>query len=166
MKIRQAVSSDLKALIEVFEGAKQIMRSSGNLHQWNDGYPDEEVVLEDIECGHCFVGCEGDGIVATMALIPGPEPTYSFIDGRWPDDGPYYVIHRIAAVSPGRNSASEMFDWAFDHIKVKGCCTIRIDTHRDNCIMKHILCKYGFSECGIIYLQNGDPRDAYILSRD
>ena len=27
--------------------------------------------------------------------------------------------------------------------------------------MKHILKKNGFTECGVIYLENGDPRDAY-----
>jgi hypothetical protein len=27
--------------------------------------------------------------------------------------------------------------------------------------MKHILTQYGFTECGVIYLESGDPRDAY-----
>jgi hypothetical protein len=54
-----------------------------------------------------------------------------------------------------------MFDWAYGYIATKSCCTIRIDTHRDNFIMKHILAKYGFTECGVIYLESGDPRDAY-----
>ena len=31
--------------------------------------------------------------------------------------------------------------------------------------MKHILTKYGFSECGVIYLKSGDPRDAYCLQK-
>ena len=161
MEIRQATQSEIKSLMKLFEGARQIMRSCGNLHQWNDGYPSEEVVLKDIEAGHCFVVCETDEILATMALIPGPEPTYSFIEGRWPDENPYYVIHRIAAAAPGRKLASVMLDWAFEHIKETGCNTIRIDTHHENCIMKHILAKYGFNECGVIYLDNGDPRDAY-----
>jgi RimJ/RimL family protein N-acetyltransferase len=38
---------------------------------------------------------------------------------------------------------------------------IRIDTHRDNTIMQHLLSKYGFQYCGIIYLANGDERLAY-----
>ena len=161
MEIRQAKYSDIDALMRVFEGAKQIMRSSGNLHQWNDGYPSEAVVLNDIESGNCFVVCEDEDIIATMALIPGPDPTYSFIDGKWPDDNPYYVIHRIATVASGRSIAHMMLDWAFEYIRERGCRTIRIDTHHDNGIMKHILNKYGFRECGVIYLENGDPRDAY-----
>ena len=99
-----------------------------------------------------------------MALIPGPDPTYSYIEGEWPGDEPYYVIHRIATATPGRDVARIMFDWAFEYIKPAS--TIRIDTHRDNCIMKHILTKYGFKMCGVIYLEDGAPRDAYYLKSD
>ena len=151
--------------MEIFEGAKRIMRASGNLTQWNDGYPSEENVMNDIRNGHCFLLCEGDEILASMALIPGPEPTYSYIEGEWPDESRYYVIHRIATAVSGRNVAKILFDWAFGEIAKDGCDTIRIDTHRDNCIMKHILAKYGFAECGVIYLANGDPRDAYFYKR-
>ena len=77
MKIRPAVKSDLEALMRIFENAKQIMRSSGNMLQWTDGYPSEAVVLKDICNGHCHVACENGEIIATMALIPGPDPTYT-----------------------------------------------------------------------------------------
>lgn len=163
MKIRQATYEDIEALMEIFAAAKQIMRASGNMHQWNDGYPSREVVMRDIDCGHCYVMCENESIIGTMALIPGPDPTYSYIEGEWPGDEPYYVIHRIATAAPGRNVAMRMYDWAFEHILENGCNVIRIDTHRDNCIMKHILTKYGFTMCGVIYLADGAPRDAYYL---
>ena len=165
MEIKQATLSDLESLMKIFEGAKAIMRASGNLHQWNDGYPSPDIVIKDIESGHCYVVCDDGCIIATMALIPGPDTTYTCIEGKWPDDKPYYVIHRIATLSPGRKTAVRMFEWAFRHISEKGYDTIRIDTHRDNVIMKHVLTKYGFSECGVIYLENGDPRDAYHLTR-
>ncbi len=166
MIVRPATYRDLDTLMKVFEGAKQIMRSSGNLHQWNEGYPSADVVGRDIESGHCFVVCKEDKILATMSLIPGPDPTYAYIEGRWPNEEPYYVIHRIATEAPGQNLASEMFDWAFRHIRSEGISHIRIDTHRDNCIMKHILTKYGFQECGVIYLADGNPRDAYIMKKE
>jgi RimJ/RimL family protein N-acetyltransferase len=38
---------------------------------------------------------------------------------------------------------------------------IRIDTHRDNAIMQHLLEKNGFVKCGIIYVEDGSPRIAY-----
>ena len=161
--IRKATHEDIPALMSLFECAKEIMRASGNLHQWGSGYPSVNVLRQDIEQGVCYVATGGvDGeIEATMAFIPGPDPTYSYIEGgAWLDDNPYHVIHRIAVAKPGKGYARQLLDWAFEHTG-----TVRIDTHRDNVIMHHILRKYGFEYCGVIYLVNGDARDAYLLSR-
>ena len=148
MQIRQATNNDIDKLMEIFDKAKAIMRSCGNLQQWNNGYPAHEIIKADIDNGNCYVLCDKDEIIGTMALIPGPDPTYSYIEGTWPDEEPYYVIHRIATSAPGRNAAKAMLDWAFEHIGTKGIRVIRIDTHADNCIMHHILSKYGFTRCG------------------
>ncbi len=40
---------------------------------------------------------------------------------------------------------------------------IRIDTHKDNKVMQHVLARNGFKRCGIIFLLNGDPRVAFQL---
>lgn len=163
MYIRKATHNDIPALMRLFECAKGIMRASGNLHQWGVGYPSVEVVCHDIEQGVCYVATDGaDGeIEATMAFIPGPDPTYSYIEGgAWPDDNPYHVIHRIAVAKPGKGYARRLLDWAFER-----AATVRIDTHSDNVIMHHILEKYGFERCGVIFLANGDARDAYQFSK-
>ena len=151
-------------LMEIFRKARGIMRESGNMNQWNDSYPSEDVVRRDIENEHCMVLCEEPGmdgsmgaVIATMAFIPGPDPTYTVIyDGEWLDDAPYHVIHRIAVAEPGHNAAQKLLDWGFTQT---GC--IRIDTHKDNIIMHHILCKYGFTRCGVIFQLSGDPREAF-----
>ena len=49
-----------------------------------------------------------------------------------------------------------VMDYCFSHDP-----NIRIDTHRDNRIMKHNIMKHGFTYCGIIYLTSGDERLAY-----
>ena len=155
--IRRATYDDVPVLMDVFRKARGIMRSSGNMNQWNDGYPSEEVVRKDIDNGHCVVLCEDGKVVATMAFIPGPDPTYAEIyDGGWLSDAPYHVIHRIAVAEPGHNAAKVLLDWGFGQTG-----SIRIDTHKDNVIMHHVLSKYGFTHCGMILLANGDPREAY-----
>lgn len=169
MKIRKATYDDIPALMEIFRKAREIMRSSGNMNQWSDTYPSEEVSRKDIDSGCCHVLCTDEGILATMAFIPGPDPTYAEIfDGGWVDDSPYYVIHRIAVREPGHGAARQMLDWAFSYLKAKDeeagetvRTGIRIDTHRDNVIMHHILDRYGFVRCGTILLADGSPRDAY-----
>lgn len=165
--IRKATYEDVPELMEVFSRAREIMRASGNLHQWSDGYPSEEIVRRDIENGVCHVLCgerqnevtgrKEERILATMAFIPGPDPTYAKIyDGQWLDGAPYHVIHRIAAAEPGNDAARLLLTWAFTQTD-----SIRIDTHKDNVIMQHILDRQGFTHCGMIYLANGDPREAY-----
>ena len=155
--IRRATYDDVPVLMDVFRKARGIMRSSGNMTQWNDGYPSEAVVRKDIDNGHCVVLCEEGEVVATMAFIPGPDPTYAEIyDGGWLSDEPYHVIHRIAVAEPGHNAAKALLDWGFGQAG-----SIRIDTHKDNVIMHHVLSKYGFTHCGMILLANGDPREAY-----
>lgn len=165
LEVRTATHQDIPELMEIFRKARGIMRSSGNLHQWNESYPSEEIIKNDIDSGNSIVLCCDGRIIATMAFIPGPDPTYARIyEGEWPNELPYHVIHRIAVNAPGQGVAVKLLDWAFCKIG-KGPAAIRIDTHKDNVIMQHILKKYGFTYCGIIHLANGDPRDAYIKTQ-
>ena len=156
--IRQATYEDIPELMEIFRCARQIMRASGNMNQWNDSYPSEDIVREDISKGVCYVLCEQTSrILATMAFIPGPDPTYARIyDGQWLDDSPYHVIHRIAVREPGHKASDRLLEWAFTQTE-----SIRIDTHKDNVIMHHIMQKHGFTRCGVIYLLSGHPREAF-----
>lgn len=156
MNIRKAFRKDLAAIMAVLEAAKGIMRASGNMGQWVNGYPSEEVILHDIEKGYGFVVEEGR-IVGYFAFIPSPEPTYSYIEGgSWLNDEPYHVVHRIGSYPEVHGVFTAIMDWCFHRNP-----NIRIDTHQDNHIMQHCIARYGFTYCGIIYLLSGDSRLAY-----
>ena len=145
-------------IMMVMDAAKQIMRSSGNMHQWRDGYPSEDIILADMEKGCGYVVEDEGTVVGYFAFLPSPEPTYSRIyEGKWLDDErPYHVIHRIASYPDAYGIFSSIMDFCFSHET-----NIRIDTHRDNRIMQHNITKHGFTYCGIIYLLSGDERLAY-----
>ena len=165
-------TADAEGIMEVFAAAKGIMRASGNMHQWADGYPSLDAVRADMARGGAYV-VEDDGhIVGYFAFLPSPEPTYEHIyEGLWLDDVlPYHVIHRIASLPEARGVFHSILDFCLARD-----VNIRIDTHRDNRIMQHLLEKHGFAYCGIIYLdrpaptadgssaQHGDERLAYQL---
>ena len=156
--IREAKPSDLTEIMLVMEAAKKIMRSSGNVHQWGEGYPSEAVITSDMEKHGGFVVEEAGRIVGYFAFLPSPEPTYSKIyQGYWLDDTlPYHVVHRIASYPDAHGIFSDIMDFCFSHD-----ANIRIDTHKDNHIMQHNIGKHGFAYCGIIYLASGDERLAY-----
>ena len=162
LTVRQARKADLPEIMAVLEAAKGIMRASGNAGQWINGYPSEEVVLEDIAGGCGYVVLADGRLSAYFAFIPSPEPTYAEIfDGAWLDDTlPYHVVHRIGSYPEVHGIFRAVLDWCFAHDP-----NIRIDTHKDNRIMQHCILRYGFRYCGIIYLESGDPRLAYQLIR-
>ncbi|HBH09787.1 MAG TPA: GNAT family acetyltransferase [Rikenellaceae bacterium] len=155
--IRKATIEDIPAAMKLFTAAKVIMRSDGNMTQWEDGYPNEEIVRSDIsKNGAHIVEHEGKP-VGYFALLPSPEPTYSSINGKWLDDmTPYFVIHRIASFPESHGVFREIIEYA---LTVSG--NLRIDTHRDNRIMRHVIGKAGFSYCGVIKLADGSERLAF-----
>lgn len=157
--IRKSTIDDIDVMMSLFESGKLIMRSDGNMEQWTGGYPQRELVAAEIERGNSYMVLTNDGVaVATFALILTDDPTYKVIyNGEWKDDVlPYGTIHRISSRPDYKDVARQVFDFA---AAVRP--NLRVDTHRDNKIMQHVLLKNGFEYCGIIHLLNGDERLAY-----
>ena len=156
--IRKSTLADLPTILNLRDQAREIMRSYGNTFQWPDGYPRDDMFQKDIELGGSYVMLDEKGtIVGTFALLPSPEVTYNEIyNGKWLNDEPYYVIHRIAS-TPGSHG---VLDALLDYCESK-VDNIRIDTLEANIIMRKGLEKHGYQYCGIIYLLNGDERLAF-----
>lgn len=157
IKIRRSTLEDASRIDEIYAYAKQFMHSHGNPNQWNGEYPDILEAKEDAENGVGYV-MEDDGeIFAVFAFIIGPDPTYAIIeDGAWLNDEPYGTIHRIASDGSHSGIMKLCTEFCFSLID-----NIRIDTHEDNSFMLNALMNLGFTRCGIIYLETGDPRIAF-----
>ncbi|MBQ9942586.1 MAG: GNAT family N-acetyltransferase [Christensenellaceae bacterium] len=160
MHIEKARPDQIDAILGIYDTARAFMRKSGNMNQWINGYPQRELIEDDIRRGWCHICREGEEILGVFAFLPGEDPTYREIwDGAWPDEEPYHVIHRIASCVYGRGVARFCFDYCKAHAD-----SLRIDTHEDNIPMQRALAANGFVRCGIIRLENGDPRIAYQFS--
>lgn len=146
MEIRKSTLSDLDRIMEIYDLARDYMRSEGNPHQWGGGYPYREIVLEDIEAGHSYVCIDNSEIVAVFCFFVGNDESYNEIyGGTWLDDSRYAVIHRIAVALHGKGVASFCIRWCLSEYG-----NIRIDTHEDNIPMQRLLGKLGFTYCGRI----------------
>jgi RimJ/RimL family protein N-acetyltransferase len=158
--IRRSTVNDVDRILEIYDIAKEFMKKSGNPNQWNRLYPYRELILDDIKNNASFVVCDQDGSVyATFAFFLGEDKTYKVIeDGEWLNSLPYGAIHRIASDTTHSGVLKQCVDYCKQFTK-----NIRIDTHHDNKIMQHLLEKYGFIRCGIIYIETGDKRIAYHL---
>ena len=109
IEIRKAKKSDAKEAERIFKSARLFMRQNGNYIQWNSVYPSAENVLADAENGVGYVMSEDGKIFAYFAFIIGEDPTYTYIEGKWPSSDTYGTIHRIA--SDGTHKG--VMHWAF-----------------------------------------------------
>ena len=157
MEIRPARTSDLDRIGEVIDIARAFMRAQGNTQQWINGYPSRETYAEDIAGGHCFVITEEEVVHAVFSLFTGADPTYAVIeDGAWLNDRPYACIHRIGSDGVLHGTLRAAVDFA-----VTVCPELRADTHKDNLPMQNALKRCGFVRCGVIYVADGSPREAF-----
>ena len=160
MNIRKTMLSDLDTVMEIYAAAREFMVATGNPRQWAArNWPPREKILGDIRQGKSYVCVEDDEILAVFYYHWGHDidPTYRVIrEGNWIGDGPYGVVHRIAAKA-GSGAGKFCINWAFSQ-----CGHLRIDTHGDNRVMQKVLTDLGFTRCGIIYIEeDNDPRIAY-----
>ena len=132
------------------------MIKNNNPSQWGKRFPKRSWVKKDIKDNNSYVIIENKRIVGVFSLILGIDPTYIYIEGKWINDTPYATIHKIASSSSTKGILKAALDYAFSRIN-----NIRIDTYKDNSIMIHLLEKYNFKYCGIIYVRNHSPRLAY-----
>lgn len=172
MKIRNALLDDIPSMRVIFTEAKQKMDASGNSTQWKPGHPTDEKLREDISRSFSYVVEEEGKVIATFALAICDDPTYKIIEqgewksamtgktysaGKWLDDTlPYGTIHRVASLHGYHGVMNMVMDFCFSKID-----NIRIDTHRNNKPMLHVIEKHGFTYCGIIHVADGTERFAF-----
>lgn len=156
--IRHATAAELPRIRDIYDEARQFMANAGNPTQWTGGYPQDSVIAGDLERNHLYVCTCDDEILGVFCFFRDIEPDYlEIFDGAWLQDGPYGVVHRIAAARGSKGVGAACLDFAFQQWP-----NLRIDTHRDNLPMQKLLAKCGFQYCGIIYLtKDGSQRLAY-----
>lgn len=167
LSIRKATIEDLNSIMEIYKRARRFMAETGNPNQWGETKPYREWIEQDIEVGKCYVcvekntlpgtDAEREIIAAVFYFSIEEDPTYKVIDdGQWLNDGEYGVVHRIASAGKVKAAGEFCLKWA-----ASKCENLRIDTHEDNKVMQNLLKKIGFQYCGIIHLENGEPRLAF-----
>ncbi len=162
MRIRKTTERDLDRVMEIYAYARKFMAEHGNPKQWGaTNWPPEQVIHNDIKEDNSFVCINDSGkVIGTFYFTVGKdiEPCYREIfDGKWLDDSPYGVVHRIATDGSEKGIGSFCINWAFDQ-----CGHIRIDTHGDNKVMQGMLKKLGFKHCGTVFVEeDNDPRLAF-----
>lgn len=162
MEFRKTIKSDVNNVMKIIKQAQDYFKSQG-VDQWQNGYPNEETIENDIKNDESYV-LEKDGeIVATTMLTFNGEPTYASIQGKWLSNDKYVTIHRVAVdnTHKGKGLSSQIIKYVEKNCLDKGIHSIKVDTHEDNTSMQRLLEKNDFKYCGVIYLEDDSKRIAF-----
>lgn len=145
-RIRHARPEELAKIMEIYADARAFMAANGNAEQWSDGYPQKEVLQEDLNQERLYVYEEDGEIGAAFVFFAGEEPDYeTSVSGAWTSPKPYGVLHRIAVVKYGKGIASKCLEWCYEQ-----CHCMRGDTGQKNKSMQRLFEKNGFTQCTMI----------------
>lgn len=161
VRFRSAEERDLPEIGTIIKRAIHRRKQDGST-QWQDGYPNEETLREDIAKGYGHVLTLNGDIVVYCALIKNNEPAYEAIEGRWLSEGDFYVVHRVAVAEAflGQGYVLALFGRLESWVGRQGVSSIRVDTNYDNGAMLHILRRLGYRYCGEVYFR-GSARKAF-----
>ena len=165
MVCRKAELSDLDKIMSVIADARRFLLEQ-NVDQWQDGFPDRDVIREDILHHETFVFQNGGDVSAYVSLSLEPEESYKNIDhGGWlTEGGNYATVHRTAIAKDcrGQGLSARLFSVCEKTARERNMQSIRVDTHPDHLRMRHIIEKNGYTLCGRIFLtRGGAERFAY-----
>ncbi|MEA4900484.1 GNAT family N-acetyltransferase [Desulfitobacterium sp.] len=128
MKIRKAKFEDLNIIIDIFRKAIKVMNDN-NIHQWDEVYPTDTNLEQDILNGQMYVGIRDGEIVS--ALVINNECDEEYKNGNWRyDDDNCAVVHRLC-VNPIYQNKKIGKDTMFkieELLKTEGIQSIRLDS--------------------------------------
>ncbi|AIQ14206.1 GNAT family N-acetyltransferase [Paenibacillus durus] len=130
--IRKGRIEELEQIMALIAECVRVMQEGGS-DQWDESYPNAEVIAGDIERGTLYV-CEEDGAVAGIVVLDEIQlEPYRQVD--WVQiEGPHLVMHRLA-VHPqvqGKGIARRLISFAENFAEEQGYKSIRMDTYAKN----------------------------------
>ena len=163
MDFRKTVEADIDSIMKIIKQAQDYFKKNG-VDQWQNNYPNVEVIDNDMKAGNSYVLLKDKNVIATAAISFSGEKTYEHIfEGAWISNDEYAVVHRIAVDSnhKGLGIASQILKYIEELCINKGVSSIKIDTHECNLSMQNLLRKNKFKYCGLIYLEDNSKRLAF-----
>lgn len=158
MGFRLAKISDLDTIVEIL---KDVIKNKHEGSNWDESYPNRELLENDILKKEMFVFEDNDIINGVIVLNREQDSNYSTID--WEENDNPLIVHRLF-VSPkvrGKSIGKELLLNANNFAKNNGYKSIRLDTFINNIIAQKLYENIGFINKGIIKLEGND--DEFIV---
>ena len=137
--------------MELIKQSIRCMNEQG-IFQWNDDYPDVEIVSKDIRGQGLYILKSGENIGGIVTL--NEELSLDFSRNRIPEPtGKELIIHRLA-VHPayqGRGMAGKLLDFVYNYAVAKGYKSAMLSVLAENYIARNLYTKNGYLETGSAY---------------
>lgn len=160
-KFEKAIPDHAAEIWQILSDAILRRKADGS-NQWQDGYPNPEVIASDIEKGYGYVILDGVHVVAYCALMINDEPAYAHLQGQWLSDGNFVVFHRVAVAQTylGQGISKKMLSYIEQFALEHNIYSIKADTNFDNAAMLALFEKTGYKYCGEVSFR-GSSRKAF-----
>ncbi|TDQ08329.1 GNAT family N-acetyltransferase [Pedobacter metabolipauper] len=160
-EFREANPSDTEVIWDILQEAILRRKNDGS-NQWQDGYPNRDILGADIENDAGYVLTEGEKVIGYCAVLVNDEPEYTNIVGKWLSHGDFLVVHRIVVAGDyaGKGLARQILFEVENLALAKNIFSIKVDTNFDNIAMIKTFEKLGYVYCGEVTFR-GSPRRAY-----
>jgi ribosomal protein S18 acetylase RimI-like enzyme len=146
--------------MELIKRSIQCMNEQG-IFQWNDDYPNIEVVSRDIRGQELYV-LKVDEVIAGIVTLNG-EISIDFRSRIPESTGKEFILHRLA-IHPGyqgRDLAGKLLDFAYNYAVAKGYQSIILSVLAENYIARNLYTKNGYLETGSAYFGEWNIRMVY-----
>ena len=144
----KANTNQINEVFSVFSAAIINMEKQ-EIHQWDEIYPDKEIIAEDIARNQMYIGKIDNKITVCFVLSEEYDEEYKNGKWQWPD-ARFCVIHRLC-VSPdfqNQGIAAETLNYIEKLCKSQGYDSIRLDCFTENPYSRKLYDKAGYSVVG------------------
>ena len=153
MIIRKAEISDLENIMLMYKSCVAGMIKNG-IDQWDESYPNTEVIMGDLIAQTYFVVTKNEIIIAGINIDQNQDDTYLAI--YWEDKKTQFlVVHRLAVKVEFWNDGigKSLMLFTENLVTEKGLNSIRLDTYSGNPKAMEFYRRLGYSKLGTIDLK-------------
>ena len=132
MDIVKGQKHDLSSILDIVSNCTKLMKSQG-IYQWDEFYPNSDIIENDIKCGDSYVLKDNGKCVGYFSMNEEEPPEYSQIN--WFSDGRKVLFTHRLSVDPefqGKGIAKQVLRFIEDFAAKNNYSSIRFDAYSGN----------------------------------
>jgi GNAT superfamily N-acetyltransferase len=155
LEIEQAHIGDLQEITRIYQAAIQDMVAK-NILQWDELYPEENILRADIVSGQMSVGRINGEIISCFSLNQIADPEY--LTARWQYTGDdYVVLHRLCVKTAWqhRGLGARTMAAIERYVRELGAKSLRLDAFAQNPLALKMYQNLGYTQVGAATWRKG-----------